>query len=49
MSDQLQPPRHIFLEFDFHKLEFYAELEFHEVKFQNSGKLLNISQTVIDC
>ena len=49
MSDQLQPPRHIFLELDFHELEFYAELKFHEVKFQNSGKLLNISQIVIDC
>jgi len=49
MPDQLLPLCHIFLDLDFHKLEFYVELEFHELEFQNRGKLLYISQTVVDC
>ena len=49
MSNQLLSPCHIFLKSDFHKLEFYVELKFHELEFQNSDKLLNISQTVVDC
>ena len=43
MSNQLLSPCHIFSKSDFHKLEFYVELEFHELEFQNSDKLLNIS------
>ena len=42
MSDQLLPPCHIFLELNFHKLEFYIELELHEFEFQNNCILLNI-------
>ena len=37
-----------FLELDFHKLELYVKLEFHELEFQNSGRLLNILQTMVD-
>ena len=49
MPDQFQPPYHIFLELDFHKLEFYVKLKFQELEFQNNDKLQNISQTMIDC
>ena len=48
MSDQLLPPCHIVLELDFHKFKFYVELKFYELEFQNSGKLLNISQIVLE-
>ena len=48
MSDQLLPPCHIVLELDFHKLKFYVEFELYELEFQNSGKLLNISQIMLE-
>ena len=48
MSDQLLPLYHIVLELDFHKFKFYVELELHELEFQNSGRFLNISQTMVE-
>ena len=33
----------------YEKLKLHVKLEFHEVEFQKGGKLLNISQTMIDC
>ena len=46
------------MELEFHKLEyhlkfsmtlkFHWELEFHELKYQKSGKLLLISETMVD-
>ena len=34
------------MELEFHELEL---LEFLEIEFQKSGRLLNISQTMLDC
>ena len=46
----------IYVELDFHKIEFqikssfiYVELDFHKIEFQKDGILLNISWTVLLC
>ena len=38
----------LFLEFDFHKYDIYVKFEFHDSEFQNSGRSLNILQTVVE-
>ena len=38
----------LFLELDFHKHNIYVKLEFHDFEFQNSGRLLNILQTMVE-
>ena len=47
VPDWLQPLCHIFLELDFPKLQLYVEFKFHELEFQNSDRLLNISQIAV--
>ena len=38
----------LFLELDFHKQDINVKFEFHDFKFQNSGRLLNILYTVVE-
>ena len=34
---------------EFHELEYHGKLDFVKIEFQKSGRLLNISQKMIDC
>ena len=37
-----------FHELEYHELEYHGKLDFHKIEFQKSGRLLNISQIVVD-
>ena len=36
------------MELEFHDLEYHGKLDLHKIEFQKIGRLLNISQTVVD-